>query len=119
MTLTFPNTIINEFPDLNFIGGSYKELSFFIKSNNILLDLTGYTGVWSLSPYSQLDYPLLSLTTTCSNGLLFIEILSTYTENLSGKFIQEAKVLLIPGYLEYKLGRGIVNIIPRIGIIKI
>lgn len=115
---TFSDIAINSLPILNIRGGSYRELNFFMydKNNNILIPSTGAVFSWTLSLYDQQDYVILTKYGVTNVDHFTIYLLSTDTENLSGKYIQKS---ILQSGLEkyvYSLGRGIVHIEPRIGI---
>ena len=114
-TLTFPNTRINEFEEFQFIGGSYKELTFYVNnSSGSPIDISYMTANWTLSPYNFTDYISLSKTGICYNGVFTIQLMKDDTKNLSGKYIQRAFLTGVPNY-EQRIGQGIVYIIAGIG----
>lgn len=115
---TFSNIIVNSLSPLTIIGGTYRELNFFMLDENgeILMPSTGATASWSISPYEQPDYILFTKNGVFVDDHFVIYLLSTDTENLSGKFIQIPTLQSGLGNFNYPLGRGIIDIIPRIGI---
>ncbi len=116
--LTFPNVLVNSFDEITMIGGSYRELNYDIYDcNNQLLPLSiNESLLWELSPFDQSEYTLVSKYGSLVSGKFILYLLSSDTENLSGKYIQKVTLQTgLPDY-NYPLGRGIVNIIPRGGI---
>lgn len=118
MTLnTFQNVTINSLSPLTMIAGNYRELNFYITDENgdVLMPSTGAVATWSLSYYDQPDLILFTKTGVFINDHFVIYLLSTDTENLLGKFIQNPILQSGLGSFTYPLARGVVNIIPRIG----
>lgn len=114
MTISTFETPVNTLSEMQFIAGSYKELYFYVyTSASVPINLINQTARWILCPFSNQEYETLSKDGVCYNGYIKFSLLSTDTENLSGKYIQRAVLNDIPGY-DYPLGRGIVNIIPAI-----
>jgi hypothetical protein len=116
---TFSDVKITSFETLAMIGGSYRELTFVIKNaNGTQIGFSGNDSfVWTLAPYTQDDYIALTKNGVLVDGNFVIYLLSSDTENLSGKYIQLGVVNTgLPNYV-YPVGRGIVDIIPRGGIV--
>jgi len=114
---TFQNITVNSLSSLTIIAGTYRELNFYIYDENddILIPSTGATLSWSLAPYEQSDYILFTKQGVFVDDRFVIYLLSTDTENLSGKFIQSPLLDSGLGMYVYPLGRGLIDIIPRIG----
>lgn len=111
---TFSNITINSLREISFIAGSYKELYFHaFTSASASIDLTYCTAVWSLCPYDKQDFIAFHKHGFCENGFFTIYLTSIDTKFLSGKFIQKPTLIVSTGY-EYRLGQGVVNIIPAI-----
>lgn len=113
---TFSNVTINNLSEISFIAGSYKEIYFGLTlSSGSPLDISNISFVWLLCPYNEPDYIVLQKNATISGSCFAVSLLSTETENLSGKYIQ---MPMIDGYksYDYRLGQGIVNIIPAGGV---
>jgi len=117
---TFSDVNVYSFPETTFIGGSYKVLHFYTYtssssiSGSVALDVTSACIVWNLCPYDAREYVALSKDAVGYNGYYTVTLLSTDTEELSGKYIQKPE-LLNDGKYDYRLGRGIINIIPAGG----
>lgn len=114
MTITtFPKLNINNFPELVFIAGSYKELLFFISlSNGSPVDLTYQQVLWTLSPYTNPDYIALSRYGSGVDKFTKISLYKEDTKNLVGKYIQRIVINSLKDIYEYKLGQGLVTILP-------
>jgi len=113
---TFSDVTVNVFPELTFIAGSYKELTFYLNSpSGSPIDVQYMNALWELSPYNISGYVSASKTAICSDGYCTVYLLSTDTDNLSGKYTQRLSITGVIGY-ENRIGQGSVNIIPRIGI---
>ncbi|MCK9436690.1 MAG: hypothetical protein M0Q12_05725 [Synergistaceae bacterium] len=111
----FPNIVIYDFDPITFIGSSYREISFYINCTSCgSLDISTATARWDLVSYDFTDYVALSKTGIISGSYFMVKLLDTDTKYLSGKYIQRPTLISDVGY-QYKLGQGIVNIIPRIG----
>lgn len=111
---TFPNTIINNFSETTFIAGSYKEISFYVYTSGCSpLDLSSEVITWELSPYDNQRDVVLTKTATSYNGYVTVQLNSEDTENLSGKYIQHAKINTLSSK-QYPLGRGVINIVPAV-----
>ena len=112
---TFPNVITYNLEETTFIGGSYKELYIDLYTSGCsLIDTRNSIIYWTLSPYDQSDYIILSKSPVLYNGYFMIPLLSTDTIELSGKYIQKSSMVGTFGY-GYNIGQGIINIIPAIG----
>jgi len=112
---TFPNLPVYNIGEITIIGSSYTRIRFKVTSQNgSPIDLTYMIPVWVLSPIEQQDYAVLAKNLTGHNGYFIVEILPVDTINLSGKYIQKPSITGVPDY-DYKLGQGIINIIPAIG----
>lgn len=116
MPNTFPEINIYDFAEITFIGGTPKSFTFIPKFSGSGIALSGNTGVWKLAPLAHQEYAILSASSIISGSSFTLKLSSTDTENLAGKYIQEVRIILIPSFLEYSIGRGIVNIEPRIGL---
>jgi hypothetical protein len=115
MINTFPNTIIYNLAETNFIAGCYKELyiDLYTSANNAI-DVRNSIVIWTLSPYECGDYIILSKSPVLYSGYFMVPLFSTDTISLSGKYIQKASVAGSFGYA-YNVGQGIINIIPALG----
>lgn len=115
---TFPNLNIYDLEELTFIGSSYRELNFHIYDvSGSLQDISQISeAYWDLVPYGHTDYVALSKTGVINGTYFTIYLDDSDTQYLSGKYIQRPGLCILPGW-EYKLGQGIINIIPRIGAI--
>lgn len=115
MIKTFDNASVYNLSETTFIAGSYKELYFYLySSGSIPLDTRRTAASWTLTPYDQPDYVILSKDGECYDGYFVIKLLSTDTIALSGKFIQKPLIIGSLGY-DYRLEQGIVNIVPACG----
>ena len=122
MTLpTFSSLTVNTLTEFSFIAGSYQELNFDIfTTTGSPVNITTASCSWSLSPYGQPDYPVLTksgsvVVSGSSVNRFKIALTSNDTISLYGKFVQQPVIISVPGY-EYRSDQGIVTIIPRIGI---
>lgn len=116
MTITFPYMTIRNLPELTFIAGTYREISFHAYTSAcVLINISNAEEcLWTLSPYSQPDYKILTkIGITSASGFKII-LNSEDTYSLAGKFIQTAS-LQSAGDYRYKIAQGVVNILPSIG----
>ncbi len=117
MTITFPNITIPQLSPLSFIGGTYKELTFYpFTSSSAVLDIsTAEKCYWSLAPYSQPDFVILEK--ECVNYGTYFRLYLTKNDTftLSGKYIQTVYIQSISeDDYTYKIAQGEVNILPAI-----
>jgi hypothetical protein len=123
MTLDTFNAFSNmALSEISFIGGTYKEISYDIfDENGNAVDISSFTCTWALSPYGNPNGLALLKTgiykTDWSlHNRFTVYLYSTDTVNLSGKYIQQPVLMGNPGY-EFRLGQGVINIIPASGLV--
>jgi len=116
---TFPNMEKFYFPEKTYDAGSYVELYFNVwTSGSVLIDISNaYSAMWILSPVSQPNYPLITKTDRLLvNGQMRVDLYSEDTKYLDGKYIQKPIIESIPNMYTYRLGQGVINFIPALGI---
>jgi hypothetical protein len=117
MTGTFTSISTITFPDISFIGGTYKELPFDVEDEaGNPVDISSFTFSWVLSPVGESAVSSLVKTgvfdTTVADKNRFIVYLYSYdTINLSGKFIHQPIIIGNPGY-DLRNGQGYIIILP-------
>jgi hypothetical protein len=117
MLNTFPNTPINTLSPYSFIGGSYQDIRFYLYTSAcVAIDVTATSasGTWELFHYNQPGYIVLSKTSTNNSRYCLVQLFSEDTVDLSGKYMQQFKIVGDSGK-EYVIGQGIITIIPAIG----
>lgn len=110
--------ILNSLSEFSFIAGNSYTLEFEVYEENGItpLDLGGATIDWVLSPYGQTDYTVLSIAGIITGTSTFeIELTSSDTELLSGKYIQQPVITSFSG-AEYRPAQGVILILPRIAV---
>jgi hypothetical protein len=117
MTNTFDCLIVNDLPEISFIGGAEQTLEFNIYDDNGLpINVVGSVCSWRLSPYGNAGYTTLSIlgvTSGSQASKYTVTVSGSNTLSLEGKYIQQPKIIDIAG-VEYRPSQGIVTIIPRI-----
>ena len=116
MTDTTAYDTIWTIPDLTFIGGTDKLISYTTyKENGIdLLNITGGEATWFLCPYGDFQNPVLQITGVITTANKFtVTIPYASTKSLFGKFIQQVTVTDFFGNT-FRPGQGIVIITPAI-----
>lgn len=112
---TFSNATIYDFEPITFIGSSYREIKFNINCLSCgALDISSATARWDLVPYDNTSYISISKTGVITGTYFTVYLKDVDTKYLQGKYIQRPTLISDVGF-SYKLGQGIVNIIPRIG----
>ena len=108
---------INSLTEISFIAGTEYILTFDVYDINMSpLSLSGSTCTWTLSPYGQPEYAILTKTGNISGSIpneFSITLGLADTETLSGKYVQQPIVVDITGN-ENRPSQGILTIIPRI-----
>lgn len=108
--------IINSLEEIEFIAGTNFVLSFLVfDANGSPIDLTSGTAKWTLCPYGQTDFPVVTKTgviTTPTNQIT-VTLTTNDTKLLSGKYIQQAIIIDFAGE-EYRPSQGVVTISARI-----
>jgi len=117
-TSTFGNLTINNIENLSFIGGQQMELTFPVADElGAPVDLASSVCTWTMSPYGNPNYVSLALIGVASGSPneneFVVTISGSSTENLSGKFIQQPKVVDFSGKTHLP-GQGTIQIIPQI-----
>jgi hypothetical protein len=108
---------INQLEETVFIAGTKFTLYFVAYEDDGVnrKNLTGITPKWVLSPYGQTSYTALQKTSTVTSaaqGEFKVELVTTDTLTLSGKYIQQPVIGESPN--QYRLAQGIVTILPAI-----
>lgn len=109
---------LNSLVEFSFIAGTEFKLEFFVyESDGITpVDLGGATIKWVLCPYGQPDYAILEINGAITDTNKFeVEILSTLSQTLSGKYLQQPVLIDFDG-VEYRPAQGVITILPRIPI---
>jgi hypothetical protein len=107
---------INSLEEFPLIAGTNFTLKFIVYEDDgvTLLDMGGATIYWVLCPYGQPDYAVAQLSGTITSiGHFEVEITSSTTRNLSGKYIHQPVIISFLGD-EYRPGQGIILIQPQI-----
>jgi hypothetical protein len=119
MITTFPSVTLNNLDDVTFIGGTYKKFHFKIYDEVIeegnLITYSMLTALWNLYPFYKDTPSVLTKTGIFNTTGYDVLLYSEDTEDLYGKYLQTFSMTGIDGY-EQIVGRGIVYILPRIGI---
>jgi len=116
MTSTFSNITINNLPEVTFIAGSYKELAFYLNTEEgVPIDVTYFDIEWNLRSFSDKSHVILTKKLTGNNGYCVAYLYSADTENVSGKCTQTLKISVMDGYV-YNVAQGTINIIAKIGV---
>lgn len=112
---TFSDLDIYILDDITFIGGTYKNLEFYLfEGNNNFIIPRRIKVLWELSDYNLSGNVVLSKNMSIAfDYRIPIEILSSETENLQGRYIQTLS-MNIGGDYTVVLAKGIVNILPAI-----
>jgi len=111
---TFNDVDAYNLDEITFIGGSYKDFEYYIFNNGNLQGLNHIKALWQLSDYNLSGHIVLSKASFLRLALpIPIELLSTDTENLSGRYVQTLTIN-IGGNYNIVLARGIINILPAI-----
>jgi hypothetical protein len=116
MTDTTMYDTINNLPDLSFIGGTDKTLTFTAYSDNgiDLLNISSGSVTWFLCAYGQFSPNVLEIAGVITDANHFtVTIPATSTLSLSGKFIQQVSITDFSGKT-FRPGQGIVIISPAI-----
>jgi len=119
MTETYSNLYINSLSEESFIAGTYKEFTFdYFDIDGDPVNISSFTCAWVLSPFGSPDTVSLSKSgvyrTDClTNNRFTVYLYSDDTLLLSGKYVQQPIITGNPGY-DFRLGQGIINIIPAI-----
>lgn len=106
---------VNQLSEFAMIAGTYQSLEFyFYYSDGTALDLSSSSAKWRLCRIGQQSNPVVDIPAeiTSGNGVV-VNLLSTYTQNLSGKYIQQPVLIDYQGN-EYVYQQGIITIIPKI-----
>lgn len=116
MTYSIFSTI-NSLEPMGMIGGTEYTIEFNVyDNNNSPLELAGKTCLWTICQYGQPEYAILTKTGVISptvSNRFTITLVSSDTENLSGKFTQQPIVVDLLG-AEFRPAQGDVLIQPRI-----
>jgi hypothetical protein len=115
--MTIDYSQINQLEDTVFIAGTKFTLYFVAYEEDGVnkKNLTGITPKWVLSPYGNTSYTALQKTSTVTDaaqGEFKVELVTTDTITLSGKYIQQPIIGTSPN--EYRLAQGIILIMPAI-----
>ncbi len=109
--------IINSLEEVEFIAGTNFTFTFLVyDANGSPLDLSSGTVLWTLCPYGQPDYPVLSITGVVDNIItnkFTVNLETDDTKDLYGKFIQQPVVLDFADQ-EFRPAQGVVTISARI-----
>jgi len=118
MVDTITSFQVTNIPEIGFIAGTYKELPFEIKDGGgNPVDISLKTIKWALSPYGKPEVTTLLLNgvyiATPDKNRFMVYVMSTDTETLEGKFVQQPIIVGAVGY-DFRLGQGYVNILPTV-----
>ena len=105
---------VNSLSEFAFIAGMPYTLYFEVFEGDGVtpLDMGGGTFRWTLSPYGEVYNILEKEGTITGVGTATVQLSTTDTETLSGKFIHQPVIISFSG-LEYRPAQGIILIIPR------
>ena len=106
---------LNSLDEFGFIAGTTYTLYFTVyEADGVnLLDMGGATIKWTLSPYGQTDYNALELNGTITDvGKFKVDIPSSSTQSLSGKYVQQPVITAFTGE-EYRPAQGVILILPQ------
>lgn len=107
---------INSLEEFSMIGGESRLLTFLVTDeNDAIVDVTAGSASWVLSPFGDPSFKVLEKTATLSGtptNEFTVQLELADTQNLSGKFIQQAVFTDFYGN-EYRK-QGFVTIIARI-----
>ena len=110
-------TQINSLEEFSFIGGTEFELAFNLYDDEgTPIDITTGTVTWTLCPYGQPDYAILTKNGSVSGtpiNRFTVTIETEDTKLLSGKFIHQPIFVDFSGS-EFRPNQGVITIIPRI-----
>lgn len=109
-------TDINSLDEFSIISGGTFTLEFTVYEEDTvnLLDLSGATILWVVSPYGQEDYNVIQKSGTVTGTGTFSVVLSpSDTEGLSGKYIHQPIITDFSGNI-YRPAQGTILIIPQI-----
>jgi hypothetical protein len=106
---------LNNLPELSFIAGTDKVLTFTCyDEDSSLLDITGGTVLWYLCPFGQYGVNILTVSGVVATANTFtVTLTAVDTLSLSGKYIQQVVITDFDGYT-FRPGQGIVLILPAI-----
>jgi hypothetical protein len=113
---TFQNLTVNTLPDLLISAGGYNELNFYVyNSAGYGINVSTASCSWQLWTYSSPHDLILSKSgsQTISGSIVnrfTVELFSSDTEDLKGKYLQKSVVESIPGYV-YMNDQGVVTVI--------
>jgi hypothetical protein len=122
MAKTFPNLVLNNLEEFDFIGGQDEVLTFEVYSGSGVsaspTDLSGCTLSWVAAPYGNPQYAILNIAGVSSGsypGNIFtVTITGSSTANLSGRYTQQPIIIDISGQ-EFRPGQGSFIINSKIG----
>lgn len=106
--------------DDEFIGGTSYTIEFTVTDiAGVPVDLSASTCSWTMGYFGNPEETVLSKTGVISgvdNEIFTITLESSDTSNIYGKFIQQPVIIDFSGR-EFRLGQGILTIIPNIPVI--
>ena len=113
----FDNLTVNNLDSFSFIAGTVQILRFnVVDGSGNGINVSGADCGWLMSPLGQPNIITLNKDATPAgtpNNQFSVTLTSADTLTLSGKYIQQP-VLLDLGGSAYRVGQGIINIIPAI-----
>ena len=104
-------------PELSFIGGTDKVLTFTAYDDaGALLNLTGATVQWTVCPFGIYNYPVIVKDGVIATVNTFtVSLLAADTQYLAGKYIQQVTINDFSGNT-FRPGQGTIIILPAIGV---
>jgi hypothetical protein len=110
-SLTFEKDEIYNLEKMSIRGGSKTVLSFeFYDEDDLPLDITTSTVIWTLSRFGEPNHTVLSHNgTLSSNNSCIVTLASEDTRDLEGKFVQQITIIDYLGQ-EYVPSQGIIKI---------
>lgn len=114
MTLNY--NVLNNLPEISFIGGTDKELIFtaYKEDKITLLDITSGAIEWNLCLYDKVDRVILTKTGIITDANHFTVTLDALdTISLSGKYVQQ---IIITDFSEniFRPAQGVILILSAI-----
>lgn len=93
--LTFTNDEVFNLQKMSVVGGSKEQLKFnFYNDEQEPLDITTSRVIWTLSRWGDVGYTLLTKTAVLSSDYsCIVTLLSSDTDGLDGKFIQQISII--------------------------
>lgn len=118
---TFTSLSIFNIPEISIIGGTYKKLNFYVyDAAKNPIDISSFTFDWKMCPYGRPEIVSLSKTgvydtTFLDKNRFYVEIFSTETISMSGKYVHQPIIKALTGF-EFRMAQGYIIVLPAIGL---